>query len=240
MHVSKFHRKKKQWNIKPLENISWRRGMAVWLKNKKNPLETSLWPWPSRQLNWNNFELWARENIQRRWICDVFILEMLWFWSILEFHDFWVLLTSKKFSTAKHLQCIFLNPCTKSQPTLLFFAREAKFFLSYLALLNRMSFLNSVLLTVLSSYLRAVFLGQSHIQLGELGKRKSYSKTPYALQFNFKYIILKDGNLAKRELDRLPGTPITQVHVRLLAWNPSICKCGYTHTRGTISPQLKV
>lgn len=47
-HISKFHRKKKQCNIKPLECISRRRQIGVPLKDKKNRLVTSLWLSSSR------------------------------------------------------------------------------------------------------------------------------------------------------------------------------------------------
>lgn len=50
-HVSRFHRKKKQCNIKPLENISGRRGIGVPLKDERNLLVTFLWLCPSRELD---------------------------------------------------------------------------------------------------------------------------------------------------------------------------------------------
>lgn len=63
---------------------------------------------------------------------------------------------------------------------------------------------------------------------------------PYTLQFYFKYLILKDGNLANREPDPLPGRPSFGSMSDYWPEIPALAGQGYTHTRGTMSPALKV
>lgn len=60
---------------------------------------------------------------------------------------------------------------------------------------------------------------------------------PYAFQFNFKDIILKDSNLAKRELNTFLEDP--SLGSMSVYW-PEIPAFVNTYPRGTTSFQLKV